>query len=196
MIGTVVMLVGLPMSGKSTFLKNKNVVRDAILKMNISYKKDDLILSSDDIVSHIADVLRLTYNETWDIIHPHLSNAFEYHVKDFFEMSNRSLNESGSVIFDLLFWDQTNLSKKSRMKKLSMIPEGWKKVALYFPEPSSEELKKRKQKRKEEGKEISNKVYKSMKQSFDFPDVEEGFDEVFRITDVLPENFKLGERNE
>jgi hypothetical protein len=191
MIGTVIMMVGLPMSGKSFVLsKNKWTLQVLLAKMNVKNDKEIITLSSDDIVNVVSDSLHITYNEAWEIIHSHLSDAFEYHVKDFFEKSSLALEENGEIVYDVVFWDQTNLSKKSRVKKLFMIPEGWKKIALVFPEPLKQELIIRKEKRKLEGKEIPDKIYKNMKKSYTKPTLEEGFDFIFDITEVLPELYE------
>ena len=191
MTGTVIMMVGLPMSGKSFVLSKTNWTLQVLLaKMNVKNDKEMITLSSDDIVNVVSDSLHITYNEAWEIIHPHLSDAFEYHVKDFFEKSTLALEENGETVYDVVFWDQPNLSKKSRMKKLSMIPNGWKKIALVFPEPLKEELIIRKEKRKLEGKEIPDKIYKNMKKSYNKPTLEEGFDFIYDITEVLPELYE------
>lgn len=191
MTNTVIMLVGLPMTGKSTFLNmSEELLNSALQKMNVEHKNNSIVISSDDMIEMVAKNFFISYNEAWNCMQPYLSDAFEKHVKDFFEKSEEAYNNNIENVYDVVFWDQTNLTKKSRMKKLKMIPSRWKKIALYFPEPSNDELKARKQQRKEIGKEIPDKVYKNMKKTFDFPDIEEGFDEIYRITQICPELYE------
>lgn len=157
----LIMLVGLPMSGKSTF-SNKFMYRD-----------DAIRLSSDDLVMLVAKALQITYNEAWKISKPYLTNAFNDYVTEFF---------SGDHLhYKVVFWDQTNLSKKSRIEKLKKVPEGFKKIAIYFPERDNETLSEIKRIRKLEGKEIPNKDYNNIKKYEDYPDKDEGFDEVYGI---------------
>jgi tRNA uridine 5-carbamoylmethylation protein Kti12 len=79
----------------------------------------------------------------------------------------------------VVIWDQTNLTVKSRRRKLSMFDSSrWTKFAVSFV-PSKEEWQRRLNKRKEEtGKTIPEYVLDEMSKSYEPPMVAEGFDQI------------------
>lgn len=148
---TFYMLIGLPGTGKSTWCQN--------------FKSDQptTILSTDDIIQSIADKHRLTYNQMFD----NLSYSF----------AEKVMHKIAQYAFDrddIVIWDQVNLTFKSRAKKLNLVPPRYKKIAVYFDNPTdlSERLKSR------PGKIIPTEVISRMAVTRDFPIKEEGFDEI------------------
>ena len=78
---------------------------------------------------------------------------------------------------DVVIWDQTNLSYKSRGKKLEMVPKTYKKTAVSFGIPA--DWKERLEGR--QGKVIPSDVLNGMMRGYDPPMLSEGFDEIINI---------------
>lgn len=151
---TLYMLVGVPASGKSTWAKqNKNA--------------NTLIASSDDYIEKQAEKAGTTYSDVFDTF----IKAANNHA---IEIARRAFSDNMDLI-----WDQTNLTKNGRRQKLKMVPKDYKKVAVFFPTPHEDVLKKRLASRP--GKNIPDYVVSSMKKTIEKPTKEEGFDEVIVI---------------
>ena len=88
---TCVMLIGLPASGKSTFV-------DSVVPLNF------VVVSSDDHVEVMADNLGLTYSEAFKDVIKEATNRKDADFE--FAVANKQ-----SMVLDM-----TNLSKKSRRK--------------------------------------------------------------------------------
>lgn len=149
------MMVGIPYSGKSTFIKN--------------YFKDFdyVLLSTDDYIETVASQDGKSYTDTFTHVY---ARASEFMYKQLqFALSN-SLD---------IVWDQTNLTKKSRRQKLSLLPSTYTKIGCVFEIPEYEELLSRRELRKE--KIIHLDVIENMKKTFEFPSLEEGFDEIYKV---------------
>jgi len=149
---TVYFLIGVPASGKSTWVENFILGNDSI------------VLSTDNYIEDVAKSRGLTYND-----------VFTAAIKD----AEKSLNEAlewGIKFEKNLVWDQTNLNEKNRRKKLSKIPAHYRKVAVCFPTPDPDEHARRLNNRP--GKTIPEFVLKNMISSLAFPDSSEGFDEI------------------
>lgn len=150
---TLWMLVGLPGSGKSTWVNSHMKDRGGVLW-----------LSTDNYLESVAEAQGKTYSEVWqDNI-----NAAE---KNMNQILQYGIQQNADLV-----WDQTNLGVKARAKKLRQIPDEYYKVAYYFPCPDEEEWNRRLATRP--GKVISKKILLSMKEQLTMPTVEEGFDEV------------------
>lgn len=154
------MLVGVPGSGKSTWLKNKILDRSP----------STAVISSDDIISEIAETIArmtgvpVTYNDVFS---------------DNYKLVEKFMLQNAERIFasddaNVVVWDQTNVSVLSRKKKLAMVPKDYKKIAVFFETPPDDILKERLSKR--EGKTIPNFVMVSMKENLVKPSENEGFD--------------------
>ena len=144
------MLIGVPASGKSTWIKQN--------------KPGALVASSDDYIEKVADKAGSTYNAAFD---------------DNIKAANQHARYIAKQAFDLgadLIWDQTNLTRKSRKAKLAIVPKHYKKIAVYFPTPAPEVHKKRLDGRP--GKNIPDFVMNSMIKTLEPPSKEEGFDEI------------------
>lgn len=154
-------LIGLPGVGKST-----------ITEKILEEEKNAVYLSTDYFLEEIAKEKGITYSQAW-------KNFGKDAEKKFSALLKSSINK-GSV----LVWDQTNVVKSARIKKLRNLKErGYIVIGLNF-EISEEEWKKRINKREAEGgKKIPKFVLDSMTKSYERADYNEGFDEIFLINE-------------
>jgi predicted kinase len=146
------MLVGIPGSGKSTWVNNQ------------SWAKSCVYLSSDKFIEDYATSVNKTYNEVFD----------EY-IKTAGHLLNKQAITANVAESDAI-WDQTNLTVKSRASKLKIFP-CYKKIAVVFNTPEADELARRLANRP--GKSISDAVIASMTNIFEMPTIEEGFSEIW-----------------
>lgn len=153
----LVMLIGLPGCGKSTYLRDREV------DGNTHY-----IASTDNIITELCEENGLTYDQGF---------------KRFIKVAEKRMKEeiAEAVENDVsIFWDQTNLTVKSRKKKLAMIPDKYFKEAVYF-QIDEDELRHRLHRRAvQEGKSIPEGILCSMMGNFEVPTLDEGFDVVHR----------------
>lgn len=146
------MLIGVPGSGKSTWIKNHA-------------DSSAMVLSTDDKIEAAARAQGKTYSEVF---------------KDEIKAANvgmqndliRALRDGRDII-----WDQTNITRKSRRDKLTRIPHNYEKIAVFFPTPL--DLKQRLASRP--GKEIPEPVVLSMINQLEPPSKEEGFDKIITL---------------
>lgn len=149
---TAYILVGVPGSGKSTWIKNQNWARNCVTA------------STDNYIEAVAKRVGKTYSEVFDA---HMSDAVE-------DMASVvvAAREAGRDII----WDQTSTTVNSRKKKFKMLP-GYKMIAVVFKTPEEDEWKRRLDSRP--GKHIPDHVLKSMSENFEMPTLEEGFHEIW-----------------
>jgi len=156
------MLIGIPASGKSTwvehFMKYKNV-------------NDVYIYSTDNHIESMAKEAGTTY-----------SKGFSKFVKKAETKAKYGLKEALKNGVKYIIWDQTNLTPKTRAKKLAQIPDEYSKVGIVFDIPEERELQRRLDSRP--GKELSNAIMNSMKHNYVVPMISEGFDSVVNIKEV------------
>jgi predicted kinase len=145
-------LIGVPGSGKSTWIKNQNWTDNCV------------VVSTDDFVEDHARECGSTYNEVFDDYMPTA-------VKLMAEKVVRAREASKDII-----WDQTSTSVKSRVRKFTMLPD-YEHVAVVFRTPEKEELARRLANRP--GKNIPDHVIRSMISHFEMPTEEEGFKEIW-----------------
>ena len=145
-------LIGVPASGKSTWVSNQDWAGDCV------------VVSTDQFVEDYAREVGSTYSEVFD---DYMSTA----VNLMAEKVVRA-REAGKDII----WDQTSTSVKSRKRKFNMLPN-YEHIAVVFKTPDRAELDVRLSGRP--GKHIPKKVVDSMIESFEMPTEEEGFKEIW-----------------
>jgi tRNA uridine 5-carbamoylmethylation protein Kti12 len=153
------MMTGLPCSGKSRW-----ITREQIYLPNWSL----VILSTDNIIEKICLDNGFTYNE-----------AFFDLIKFAEKAMYRDLENIKFMPPNLIFWDQTNLTRSIRAKKLATFNEiggtNYKKVLVAFDAPKALIMERNVR----PGKIIPENVIDDMLAKFEKPDeTEEGFDEV------------------
>ena len=150
------MLCGIPTSGKSTYTKTN---------FGMQLNTDFVVLSTDNYLEAIAQQNNSTYNEVFDAFIGQATKRLE------FDLISATMNSK------TIIWDQTNLSAKTRKKKLKKIPETYSKTAIYF-EIELEQALERNETR--EGKFIPKDILKRMYHQFEIPTLEEGFDSIVK----------------
>ena len=145
-------LVGVPGSGKSTWVKNQKWADQCV------------VVSTDEFVEDYAKECGQTYSEVFDDYMPTA-------VKLMADKVVRA-REAGKDII----WDQTSTSVATRAKKIRMLPDYYK-IAVVFRKPDDEELKRRLASRP--GKNVPWAVIDQMWGSWEDPTEEEGFNEIW-----------------
>ena len=147
------MLVGVPGSGKSTWVKNQE------------WAKDCAIVSTDKYVEEWAETVGKTYTEVFE----------EYMPVAVTRMAG-AVNGARDAGKDII-WDQTSTTIATRAKKFRMLPEYYA-IAVVFRIPEPQELQKRLASRP--GKVIPSEVLDDMIAKWQEPTEEEGFNEIWR----------------
>jgi predicted kinase len=150
---TCYQLVGVPASGKSTWVANQD------------WAKDCARVSTDMWVDMEAERTGKTYSEIFTEYMPHAVKLMAIHVEN--------AREEGMDII----WDQTSTTVASRKKKFDMLPD-YEHIAVVFKTPEHKELIRRLWSRP--GKEIPEHVIASMIASFEVPTLEEGFSQIWQ----------------
>jgi len=151
----VMLLSGVPMSGKSTWLKENY--------------PDVMVISRDDILLEVAgteDYGKAFYNTDSKLVDKKLRER---------------LVLAGSLGQNVIL-DMVNGSAKTRRRNLEYFSDDFYKVAVVFPVLTSDEYVRRNEVRKvNENKFIPPKVLYTMINSFTIPTEDEGFDEVIKL---------------
>jgi len=151
----MIMLIGHPLVGKSTFIKENDL-------------EDFDIISRDELVLDVAGTK--DYTEAWKIV-----DQGKVNIK-LKERINFLKGFSDNVIIDM-----TNMTSKGRKNHLKKFKD-FHKVAVVFPFLDKDELEKRQIKRvKEVNKFIPYEVIDRMKKSFEVPTKDEGFDDIIEL---------------
>ena len=145
-------LVGVPASGKSTWIKEQDWASDCV------------VVSTDDFVEAYAQEQGKTYSEVFVEYMPTAVNLMAEKVVQ--------AREAGKDII----WDQTSTTVISRARKFRMLPD-YEHIAVVFKTPEHKELMRRLMSR--HGKEIPEHVVASMIASWEDPSEEEGFAQVW-----------------
>ena len=151
----VIILSGIPMSGKSTWVRENY--------------PDTLAISRDELVMEVAGTR--DYNLAFKTVDQ----------KAVDKLLAKRITDAATQKVDVII-DMTNLSRKVRVKNLSYFSNDYYKVSIVLPILDSEEYKRRNDFRLvNENKFIPPFVIKSMMESFVFPTDDEGFDKIILI---------------
>ena len=148
-------LIGVPGSGKSTWIKNQE------------WAKDCAIVSTDMWVEMEAERVGKTYSEIFDDYMPKAVKLMANHVE--------LARDKGMDII----WDQTSTTIASRRRKFNMLKD-YRHIAVVFKTPEPEELARRLASRP--GKNIPDHVMKRMIEDFDPVELEEGYSEIWHAS--------------
>lgn len=150
-------LVGLPGSGKSTWIRSVNAAGEYV------------VISSDDKIDAHAKENGKTYSDVFD---SYIKQATSAMNADFKEAVANNKN---------IIWDQTNMSSKKRKGILQQLPKNYKKIAVVFQIADDELIRRLEKRSKDEGKTIPMGIVYSMAKSFEMPTTAEGFNEIIRV---------------
>ena len=145
-------LIGVPGSGKSTWIANQD------------WAKDIPVVSTDNFVEAQAKLEGKTYNEVFKDYMPIAVKL----------MANQALICQANNL-DVI-WDQTSTSVASRKRKFNTLPK-YEHIAVVFKTPDADELARRLASRP--GKNMPDHVMRSMIDNFEMPTKEEGFTEIW-----------------
>ena len=148
-------LVGVPGSGKSTWVLSQE------------WAKDCAYISTDKIVEEYAAERGKTYSEVFKDFMPTAVDL----------MSDQVLLAKAQK--KDIIWDQTSTTVASRKKKFRMLPNYYH-IAVVFKTPDKEELARRLNGRP--GKIIPEDVVKNMIDNFEMPSENEGYKEIWYAT--------------
>ncbi len=156
----LILLIGHPLVGKSTFIKNK--------LNNLDFN----LISRDNIMLELSSTKE--YNKAWDEVnHKEVDRILNKRI------DNSILNNESVVI------DMTNLTKKRRKGFINRFNDYYK-VGILFDILSSDEIKSRNEKRNnEESKYINESIINTMISSYQTPTKEEGFDKIINVNKII-----------
>lgn len=150
-------LIGVPGSGKSTWIKNQE------------WTENMPIVSTDKFVEDYAIEQEKTYSDVFE----------EYMPIAVRLMTNHALTCQANYL-DFV-WDQTSTTVASRKRKFNtLLDSQYEHIAIVFKTPDEEELKRRLASRP--GKVIPWPVIQDMIDNFETPTEEEGFKEIWYAT--------------
>jgi len=150
---TLWFMVGVPGSGKSTWISQRSFNRQRTV-----------ITGTDNHVAAYADRTGQTYTQ-----------AFKEFIDQAGPLMDADIARAVSLDMDIV-WDQTSLRRQGRIDRLAQIPDHYRKIAIVFPIPEPAELERRLTQRP--GKTIPVDVVNRMRDSFEVPTLDEGWDEV------------------
>lgn len=151
----LIMFVGLPASGKSTWRANMPLD---------GYDQ----LSTDDLIESHAKAVGLTYDEVFKDYMKIADGRFWNAVED-------GIREKRNLIID-----RTNLTFKTRRRVMGRVTHDYSTQAIVFlpPVSTSDKMEHSLRLRSREGKNIPPHIIETMIESFELPTREEGFDSI------------------
>lgn len=159
----VIMLIGVPLSGKTTWIKN-NIPKDFPIT----------IISRDDIIMEVGK--GDNYNEAYESIDEEGEKEVNKILRE--RIINANSKRENVII------DMTNMSSKRR-NTLNHFKKEYNRIGILFPFLSKEEYEKRNEKRKsEESKYIPYSVIRSMIDNYKTIDKDDRFNELITISKV------------
>eukprot|EP00746_Dinoflagellata_sp_MGD_P152594 gnl/MRDRNA2_/MRDRNA2_83772_c0_seq1.p1 gnl/MRDRNA2_/MRDRNA2_83772_c0~~gnl/MRDRNA2_/MRDRNA2_83772_c0_seq1.p1 ORF type:complete len:276 (+),score=36.25 gnl/MRDRNA2_/MRDRNA2_83772_c0_seq1:95-829(+) len=168
---TVYMMVGVPASGKSFWLKNWLGLEKSYDDGETTRYDQYVFLSSDFYVEKYAKEHNKSYSEVFE----EAMKAGAY--KKMLEDRDYAIKEKLDV-----YWDQTNLNVKVRTSRLSLF-DGYRKVAVVWEPPKAEQEVREWNCRLNNrgGKIIPTNRLNNMLADFEMPTTNEGFDEIIVV---------------
>lgn len=151
----VYVLVGVPGSGKSTWVSKQE------------WMKDYAYISTDKLVEEYAQSVGKTYDQ---VFKEYMPTA----VKVMIEQVKLAASQGKNIV-----WDQTSTNISSRKKKFVMLPDYYH-IAVMFKTPPEEELTRRLNSRV--GKSIPKNVIEGMIRHWENPTEQEGYKEIWYAT--------------
>jgi hypothetical protein len=150
MTKTCYILVGMPASGKSTWIRSNNY---------------SCVLSTDNVIEEVASQFGFTYNEVF-------KDLINFAEKVMWLDACDAIQEYRTV-----YVDRTNLTAKSRKRFIDFFKQdGYTVEAIVFPMPDETEWRRRLDSR--QGKTIPENVLNGMRNSYEMPLPSEGFDKI------------------
>ena len=147
-------LIGVPGSGKSTWVKNQ------IWALGLT------VISTDNFVEAYANQQGRTYSE---VFKDYMPTAIDLMIQQV-----AFAQQHGHTVI----WDQTSTTVASRRKKFRMLPD-YQHIAVVFKTPDPEELSRRLASRP--GKIIPEEIVQDMIDRFEMPTLAEGFQEIWHV---------------
>lgn len=156
---SLVILVGLPASGKST--ARAAAVASGSAANSYHY-------STDDKIDAYAAEMGKTYNDVFTEYASIAGQIADQEVAD-------AIGSGRNVL-----WDQTNMTAKKRRKILQRFPKEYSRDCICILPPFTDEQEMELQRRlsSRAGKNIPDFVMRSMRASFELPSTNEGFNRV------------------
>lgn len=155
-----IMLIGVPGSGKSTYI-------DELKAMNSD--RDYIVLSTDDIFESLGD------EKGWDYRQAFKNIPFKKVQAIFNTNFRQAVKDKNDIIFD-----QTNLTVKSRAKKLNQLPKEYKKIGVVFSVDAVEMKRRLDERAAKTGKIIPQYILDNMIRSY-IPPSRSEFDEIIEV---------------
>lgn len=151
----VIFMVGLPCSGKSTYINNNNL-------------DDYVVVSSDDVIDRIAAEKGITHNQAFHDFNKRAT--YEMH-KNF----EAAIKDKKNIIID-----RTNMSVPARAKLMARIPADYIKTAIVFDVETDIILERLHERSIKTGKTVPLKSIIMMARNYDEPKLSEGFDKLLK----------------
>jgi tRNA uridine 5-carbamoylmethylation protein Kti12 len=154
---TLIVLVGLPASGKS-FSRAHQITQDA--------GADSFQYSTDDAVERLAAAAGATYDDVWS-----------GYVKQATAEADKAVAEAIKCNQGVI-WDQTNMSDKKRGSIVNRFGKAYYKkcICILPPFTAEQHVDHAHRLQSRSGKNIPDFVMRNMRQSFVLPSKDEGFD--------------------
>ncbi|WP_027234159.1 ATP-binding protein [Leisingera caerulea] len=159
-----IMLIGCSGSGKST-------IAEDIRARNPSA----VIISSDQIIEDFAQAEGISYQEAYP--------AQADNARDICEQTAVRAFERGLDVI----WDQTNLQRSVREKRLAMVPDGYTKIAVCLHGGLAAHRSRILARASAGGRDIPREVSKRQISDMEMPDFDEGFDRIMAQEVTMPE---------
>jgi tRNA uridine 5-carbamoylmethylation protein Kti12 len=143
-------LIGLPCSGKTTWLKNQKI--DNI---------NSIILSTDNFIEEMAKNDNIEYEEAF---------------LRYYQIAKQVMDNNLQIAIQqnkTIYWDQTNIDLTIRIARIRRIPDNYYKIAVIFDRITEEEFIKRNTGR---NRKMDVEVFQMLNNEYDAPSLDEGFD--------------------